>query len=302
MTLNAKRVDIATVPIGLPRKADHKLAVRALARAGLIAADIRYGLGPAGSAASFPVWEDAYSIGVRLNDEASAIFVDGQSYTRPHRKGEAHILHLSGVDHIDFSTPRHTIEILLPRAFMREIADDLEVPHVSYLGHGPFHVFDDPVLRSLALRIHPFFDVPETLEPLFADHFIWALGIYACARYGDLATRRRVTGGLASWQERLAKDVIETRLVGGIGLPELAALCGLRTSQFAHAFRRSTGVAPYRWLVERRVARARDLLGATHAPIADIALASGFADQSHLTRCFARRMGATPGAWRAAVH
>lgn len=302
LNVNVKLVDIATVPIGLPRNTDRKLAVRALARSQLLSADISYGFNPVGTDATFPSWEDAYSIGVRLNDERSDIFVDGRSYTRPHRRGEAHILYLSGVEHIDFSTPRHTVEILLRRSFMREIADDLEVPHVTHLGRSLFHVTDNPILRHLALRIYPFFDAPDTLDPLLADHLMWALGIYVCAHFGDLATRRRVVGGLSSWQERLAKEVIETCLVSGIGLQELAAVCGLKTSQFAHAFKHSTGVAPYQWLLHRRIARAREMLANGQASLADVALVCGFADQPHLTRSFARHVGATPAAYRSSLH
>lgn len=185
---------------------------------------------------------------------------------------------------------------------MREIANDLGVPHVTYLGHSLFHVSEDPLLRHLALRLYPFFDAPETLDLLLADHLMWGLGIYVCAHYGDLASHRPVVGGLSTWQERLAKDVIETRLVGGIGLADLATLCGLRTSQFAHAFKRSTGIAPYQWLLQRRVARAKDLLSRGRTSLIDIALVCGFADQSHLTRAFARHVGLTPRAWRAAFH
>ncbi|AEH86837.1 helix-turn-helix domain-containing protein [Mesorhizobium opportunistum] len=299
MVLNVPRVDIATVPIGLPPNAG-KLAVKAVACSRLIAADIRYGLTPTSHQPQFPSWDDAFSIGVRLKDETSDIHVDGRNYAHPRRNGETHVLYLSGVEHIDFSTPRHTIETLLPRSFMREIADDLEVPHVTYLGRSAFHVTADPVLRHLTLRTQPFFAAPETLDPLLADHFMWSLGIYVCAHYGDLGIRRRITGGLNTWQERLAKEVIETSLVGGIGLAELAGLCGLGTSQFAHAFRKSTGMAPYQWLVKRRVERAREMLAGT-ASLADVALMSGFADQSHLTRVFSRHMGLTPGKLRACL-
>jgi AraC family transcriptional regulator len=89
--------------------------------------------------------------------------------------------------------------------------------------------------------------------------------------------------------------------VGGVGLAELAALCGLRTSQFAHAFKMSTGIAPYQWLAKRRVACAKKMLGAT-ASLAAIAVASSFADQSHLTRTFSRHAGLAPGKWRATIY
>lgn len=90
------------------------------------------------------------------------------------------------------------MEILLKRSFMREIADDLAVPHVSHPGRSLFHVEGDPVLFNLGLRIYPYFDAPETLDPLLADHFMWVFGIYVCARYGDLTIRRPVVGGLTT--------------------------------------------------------------------------------------------------------
>lgn len=301
LDVNRKPGDIATVPISLPRDTNRKLAVRALACSQLISADISYGFKPVATDALFPSWEDAYSIGVRFNDEKSDIYVDGKGYTRPRRKGESHILYLSSVEELAFFTPRHTIEILLKRSFMREIADDLEVPCVTHLGRSLFHVTDDPLIRNLALRIYPFFDEPHTLDRLHADHLMWSLGIYVCAHYGDLATRRPMVGGLSTWQERLAKDIIESSLLDGIGLAELASFCGLRTSQFAHAFRRSMGMAPYQWLQHRRVARAKELLIANREALADIALTCGFADQSHFTRSFARLVGATPRAWRASL-
>ncbi|MBQ0822024.1 helix-turn-helix transcriptional regulator [Microvirga sp. HBU67558] len=302
MSLNLRLVEVATVPIGLPRKTDRKLAVRGLSSSRLISADVCYGFKSVESNAEFPKWEDAYSIGVRFNDEKSDVVMDGRTISRPHRRGETHFLYVSGLEHIDFTTPRHTVETILQRSFMREIADDLEVPHVTHLGKSLYHVTDDPVLRRLALRIYPYFDAPETIDPLFADHFMWSLGIYVCATYGDLAMRRPVRGGLSTWQERLAKEVMETSVVGGIGLAELASLCGLRTSQFAHAFKRSTGMAPYQWLQRRRVERAKDLLTFRDTSLADIALTCGFSDQSHLTRTFARLVGTTPGAWRATIH
>ena len=217
--------------------------------------------------------------------------VDGRTFTHPYRSGQTHFLYLSDLAHIDFTTRRHTLEVVVQRSLLREICDDLELPHSTYLGTSLYHMADDPVLAVLAVRIYPFFDAPDTVDPLFADHFMWSLGTHPRGHYGDLVHRRPITGGLGTWQERLAKEVIEFNLVDGIGLTELAALCGLGTSQFSHAFKRSTGVAPYQWLLLRRLARARELMMTRSRALADIALESGFADQSHMTRAFARHFG-----------
>ncbi|MEH3148056.1 MAG: AraC family transcriptional regulator [Methylobacterium frigidaeris] len=63
-------------------------------------------------------------------------------------------------------------------------------------------------------------------------------------------------------------------------------------------FKASFGVPPHRYVVERRIARARDLLAGGRESLAGIALACGFASQSHFTRSFRQATGVTPAAWR----
>ena len=58
------------------------------------------------------------------------------------------------------------------------------------------------------------------------------------------------------------------------------------------------GMAPHKWLIGRRIDRAKELLRQTTTPIADIAIQSGFADQAAFTRTFRQIMGMSPGQWR----
>jgi AraC family transcriptional regulator len=104
--------------------------------------------------------------------------------------------------------------------------------------------------------------------------------------------------GLAPWQLRIAKSYIEENFRQDIGLAELANLTHLSQSRFARGFRISTGVPPYSWTLQRRVAAAEHLLASTNIPVSEIAVQIGFADQSHLTKAFRRALGTTPAAWR----
>lgn len=303
MSLN-RVVNIGNVPIAVARDLPAQLSVRGLEKSRLICSEVRFGVGLPSRKPNFQKYdEEAYCIGITFRDQQSDIVVDGRTSSAVRRAGHTQLLYLPAIKFIDFSIPRprHAVEILLKRSFMREIAEDLEVPDVTHIGRSFRELVEDHALKGLALRIHPFFDAPKSLDPLQADHFMWALGIYASANYGNLAARRPRVGTLSTWQERLAKEVIEASLVGGIGLAELATLCGLRTSQFAHGFKRSTGIAPYHWLAKRRVARAKSMLRGT-ASLADIAVASGFADQSHMSRIFSREVGMPPGKWRASMN
>jgi transcriptional regulator GlxA family with amidase domain len=75
-------------------------------------------------------------------------------------------------------------------------------------------------------------------------------------------------------------------------------MTGLSQSHFSRAFKESTGVPPYRWHLNARIKRAQELLLAGRLPIAQVAAATGFADQAHFTRVFVKVTGATPAAWQ----
>ena len=124
-----------------------------------------------------------------------------------------------------------------------------------------------------------------------------AFGTYVAGTYGGVRSPR-IAGGLNAWQRRAATEMIAAHLDGGITVEELAAVCGLSASRFAHAFRNSFGIAPYQWLQARRIDRAKTMLAGPAGPPADVALACGFADQSHFGRVFRRAVGMSPGAFR----
>jgi AraC-like DNA-binding protein len=289
-------VNVATIPIWLSGQKTWNLKERSLARSRLVLKEVSYGDHTFEQVAPDPKREDHFAIGVCLRPAISEVSVEGKRFDFSAPAGQSYFLYISGVDYIDMRSSRHSVGMSLPRAFMREIADDLELPHVTHIGNDACTLAYDPFLLRLA-AMRPYFHSPASLDPLLADQVMWTFGLYVMSRYGDLKNRRPVAGGLTSWQERLSKELIETTLVGGTSLAELAQVCGVGVSQFAHAFKRSTGVSPYRWVVQRRVERAMDQLKAGQ-PLSEVALACGFVDQSHMTRMFKRATGVTPRAWR----
>jgi AraC family transcriptional regulator len=70
---------------------------------------------------------------------------------------------------------------------------------------------------------------------------------------------------------------------------------------FSHAFRRTLGVAPHKWLIEQRVVLSKEKLRDDGLSLSDVAAECGFGDQIHLTRYFQRIVGVSPGAWRRAL-
>jgi transcriptional regulator of acetoin/glycerol metabolism len=101
-------------------------------------------------------------------------------------------------------------------------------------------------------------------------------------------------GGLSPSVARRVCDYIEGHLDEKIRLDGLAALTGLSTDHFARAFHQSVGVPPHSYLLRRRLEHVEHMLRKTSAPLSEIALATGFSDQSHLARHFRRWAGVSP--------
>ncbi len=93
-------------------------------------------------------------------------------------------------------------------------------------------------------------------------------------------------------------DYIMANLERELSLSDLAAVAELSPSYFLRAFKAATGQTPHRFLMERRVQRACELLRQTALPLAEITYTCGFASQSHMTDAFKRHLGTTPGRYR----
>jgi AraC-like DNA-binding protein len=91
---------------------------------------------------------------------------------------------------------------------------------------------------------------------------------------------------------------IEDHLESGVGLGDLASMMGLSVSRFSHTFKATFGVAPYRYIVHRRIAKAKTLLRTTDSTVAAIAARVGFSSQSRFSQMFAHKTGLTPSAYR----
>jgi AraC family transcriptional regulator len=104
--------------------------------------------------------------------------------------------------------------------------------------------------------------------------------------------------GLATWQAGQALAYIEANLAAKIEIGDLANLVALSRSHFSRAFKLTVGLSPMKYIIVRRVERAKALISSTAEPLAEVALACGFADQAHLNRRFGDVVGSSPGRWR----
>ena len=107
----------------------------------------------------------------------------------------------------------------------------------------------------------------------------------------------------ARWDDRppqhlqRAAELMQDDSASPLSLLQLSAVAGLTPSHFVRAFSQHYGMTPHAYLLDRRIRHARTLLKQGQ-PLAEVALASGFADQAHFQRQFKRRVAATPGQYR----
>lgn len=162
--------------------------------------------------------------------------------------------------------------------------------------------FRDPQLSALLRLMADEVRGGSTHGELYATSLSLGLASYLFthhARGGPAAARER--GGLSRGQRECVIEYVHEHLAEKIELADLAALAGVSRFHFLRLFKNSFGVTPHRFVQDRRIEAARHLLEQTRMPLAQIATASGFSSQSHLTSAMRQATGQSPGRWRRAA-
>jgi len=195
------------------------------------------------------------------------------------------------------ASPFDAMHFYVSRAALDEIADDQGVRRVDTLTceRGMF----DPIVWHLGQALLPALEQPGEIGAMYVDQLLLTAHTYFAIAFGGMRGRTYTrTCSLAAWQIRRATGLMIDNLAEDMSLTAPAEACGLSLSYFARAFKQTMGMPPHRWLMQQRVLRAKTMLRETDFRLADIALACGFADQSHFTRVFSAVVGVPPAAWR----
>ena len=106
------------------------------------------------------------------------------------------------------------------------------------------------------------------------------------------------TGGLAGWQIACVRTFIEKNLHRTIHVSDLSAVARRSTAHFSRSFKQAFGEPPHAYVVRRRIEEACHLMLTSAAPLSEIALSAGFADQAHLCKHFRMAFDQSPANWR----
>jgi len=161
--------------------------------------------------------------------------------------------------------------------------------------------WEDPMVEMLMRRLWLASEGREPTDRLLVDGTIVAILSQMLQRAGTSVTHAD-TIAMSPVRLKRVVDYAEAHLHSDVDLLSLAEIAGLSVRHFARAFRQDVGETPHRWLMSRRIERAKGMLSNTHASLVEIANVCGFADQSHLTSMMKKATGVTPSQWRKQCH
>jgi AraC-like DNA-binding protein len=241
-------------------------------------------------AAFEPHRHDTYALGVTIRGVQTFNYRGEQRYSLP---GRVIVLHPDEVHDGGAGTDDGlTYRILY-------LEPSLLLQCLEGTGSGlPF--VNDPVVddaRLANLLLAALGELDRELDELFVDDFVSLLtrGLAAHARLPQKPL------GTIAWTEiDAARAYLEAHALEGVGSRELERVTGLDRFTLSRHFRAAFATSPHRFLLMRRLQRARAMI-AEGEPLAEVAAAVGFADQSHLTRHFKKAFGMAPGAWSGMV-
>lgn len=194
--------------------------------------------------------------------------------------------------------------IYLRRSMVDRLAGELLEADTSRLDLLPRMGFSDPMLEQLVLAL---LDAARSRETgsaaLYADHLARMIAVHVLRRHSSFAGRSiPLVDRFAAPAARMAhvRDLIDASLDEDLSLERLATEAGISSHAFSAAFVRTFGATPHRYVVQRRIERAKELLAGTDLPIASIALQTGFSSQSHLATAFKAVVGVSPSQYRGA--
>ena len=158
--------------------------------------------------------------------------------------------------------------------------------------------FENPSLKQSVLKLKAAMISSLAHEQTYAEH----LGFIILCELRDALLGKRealaFNGGLTGRQLNHVRDYVTGNLGNDISLSELAGLVNLTKFHFIRAFKKTTGMAPYQFVISSRVERAKELLADPNSSIAAVARSVGFHRTLQLDRAFRRLTGTTPSFYR----
>lgn len=241
------------------------------------------------SCPGFPMHNFSMHVGSPINATRRC---DGPIHRRLQVPGDIDLVPVGCPAKWEDAAPSTFLRINLTAALVQATAESMGISS-DPLSLAPQMQVRDPMLEHIAWAVKAEIESGETSDRLYAESLITALTAQLLRRYARTSTPKR---GLTRRQWQAVIDYINDNLALNLSLEELAAAAGLGISNFKLLFRQTVGMPVHKYVVRRRVEQAMNLLATGRPNLNEVALSVGFVDESHMSRCFRRVVGTTPGA------
>ena len=188
------------------------------------------------------------------------------------------------------------LRLSLHPSLLRQVAESLgrDINKIEIL---PRLQMRDVRIEAIAWAVKADLEAVTPSDPLYVDLLASALAVRLIETAGGspLEPERGGEPRLSVRQLRTLTEFVETHLHHKLRLTELAKVAGVSVTRLKTLFRNSTGVPVHQYVIRRRVEYARALIATSAMPVSEVAVAAGFAHQSHMTSTMRRLLGQTPG-------
>ena len=162
-----------------------------------------------------------------------------------------------------------------------------------------FAILQDPLIQGIIFSLKDELESTGIKGSFYVEQLTTTLAIHLLRKYGVRKPQiSTYSDGLPKYKLRQVLEYINANLECDIKLVDLAELVGMSQYYFCQLFKQSIGIAPYQYVIQQRVERAKQLLKCRDVAISEVALVCGFANQSHFTKHFRKLTGITPKAYR----
>src|SRR6266481_824883 len=184
--------------------------------------------------------------------------------------------------------------LALDPVFVRRVAERLELDS-DRIELVEQRRSTDPTLHHIAMALRAGVQTGAAFDRMYGEALSTALAVHLLREYGAAVPGpKKQYGGLPREKLVRAVEYIQDQLNADLTVSGIAQAVGMSPDHFTRLFKESTGQSPYRYVVEARGRKARELLATGKFTISEAAHHVGFVDQSHLTRHFKKVFGLPP--------
>ena len=191
------------------------------------------------------------------------------------------------------------IVLALEPAFVHQIANESGMSDSELVRHLGIR---DAQIEYIAFALKSELDAGCPSGRIYGDGLAVALAARLLGRYSAHRSISHNSNALMSgYTLRRVTNYIQDNLTKDLTLAEIADVARMSPHYFSRAFRKSTGIPPHRYVIDRRIEKAKTLLSDNHLPLVEVGLSVGFQNQSHFTTLFHKRTGVTPKVYRSRI-